>query len=66
MQLLDFFTSFDLSLILTFAKYKAHTYMLSSPLITKSLGKNRLNRTFTIISVAVSVADKAKSDDFDL
>ena len=53
-------TLFDLTLTLTLFYYKVHAYMLPFSSLGKSLGKVWVAAVFT----PVSVADKAKSDNF--
>ena len=62
MQHFPLVTLFDLTLTLNFTLYMVHTYML--PL--SSLGSSYANVGFAAIISLVSVAQKAKSDAFDL
>ena len=62
MQHFNLVTLFDLTLTLTVSQYKAHTYI--RPFYP--LGSLLVKFGLTAVISPVSVADKAKSDDFDL
>ena len=62
MQYFNLVTLFELTLTLTFTYYKAHTYI--SPFYP--LGSLLAKLGLAAVISPVSVADKVKSDDFDL
>ena len=62
-QHFHFVTLLDLILSLTFAYYEVHTYTIPSSTPEKPFGKKF---GFAAVISPVSVADQAKSNDFDL